>query len=67
MVDKTGFRIVKVFHWGLLPATDNHMPLPPWLLVKLENWFSRRRFLQPLAQNAIIVCAKARKEDNAGL
>jgi len=58
LVGGAGFRIVKIFHWGLLPATDNHMPLPSSLLVRLENWASRRRLLRPLAQNTIIVCAK---------
>ena len=59
MVDEAGFRITKIFHWGLLPATDNHMPVPPWLLVRFENWASRYRLLRPLAQNIIIVCTKA--------
>jgi predicted TPR repeat methyltransferase len=58
LVDEAGFRIIKIFHWGLLPATDNHMPLPPSLLVRLENRASRCRLLRPLAQNTIIVCAK---------
>ena len=58
LVDEAGFRIVKIFHWGLLPATDNHMPLPSSLLVRLENWASRHCTLRPLAQNTIIVCAK---------
>lgn len=58
LVDKAGFHIVKIIHWGLLPATDNHMPLPSSLLVRFENWASRYRLLRPLAQNIIIVCAK---------
>lgn len=60
LVEGVGLRIVERHAWGLLPATDNHLPLPRAILGPLENGISKAGVFRPFAQNVIFVCTRAR-------
>ena len=60
LVTQAGLRIVDTHYWGVIPATDNRMPLPGPLLVRIEDWLSRWRVFHPLADNVLVICARAR-------
>lgn len=59
-VRSAGLRVLERHAWGVLPATDNRLPLPGAILGPLENGLSRIPLLRPLSQDVIFVCAKNR-------
>jgi len=54
----SGLRILDSYHWGVIPATDEHMPLPRSWLAAIEDGLSRCRVFRSLAQNVIFVCGR---------
>lgn len=65
LVAQAGLCIVGTHYWGVIPATDNRMPLPGRLLVRIEDWLSRWRVFHPLAQNVVVICAPTRPAPQA--
>lgn len=55
---KAGLEIVKVYHAGLLPITENHFILPTPFLRFIESIASACPFCRDLSQYLIFVCKK---------
>jgi predicted TPR repeat methyltransferase len=58
LLASSGLRILDTYHWGLIPATDEHAPLPRSWLAAIEDGLSRCRVFRSLAQNVIFVCGR---------
>jgi hypothetical protein len=58
LAKEAGLKIVKVYHIGLLPITENHFILPTPLLKFIENIASACPFCRDLSQYLIFVCKK---------
>lgn len=56
LVSRKGLAVKDVFHFGVLPATENRLLLPRPLLRRTEFFLARLRLLTYLGQNLIYVC-----------
>ncbi len=59
LTKEAGLKIVKVYHIGLLPITENHFILPTSLLKSIESIASVCPFCRDLSQYLILVCKKS--------
>ena len=66
LVTQADLRIVDTHYWGVIPATDNRMPLPGRMLARIEDRLSGWRVFHPLAQNVVVICAQTREAPRDG-
>ena len=52
-----GLRIVKTYHTGVFPSSENRQIIPPFLLTVIETIASKFKPLEYLAENILYVCA----------
>ena len=58
LVSMVNLDIEEIFHFGILPAAENRLILPRFLLEPLEFFLSRWTILAYLGQNLIYICRK---------
>jgi len=58
LINETGFEIIETFHRSVFPILNEKTKFNVSKIEKLENWFSSRKSLRPLARNVIYVCKK---------
>ena len=60
LVKEAGLHIDRVYHLAVLPFADHRMWLSERVVASMERVLSRTSLAQPLAQNLIYVCRRAR-------
>ena len=59
LVAGAGLRISRVYHLGVLPATEKTMPVPASVMLPVEQAARRVAALRPLANDLIYVCSRS--------
>ena len=59
LASAAGLRIEQEYALGSLPFTDRHMPLPGWLLGRIERVLSLVPGISAMAQDIIYLCTRA--------
>lgn len=58
LVNKAGLEVTDVYHMCVLPASEEHLPLPVYLLRPLETLLGRFGLLRSFSENLVFVCRK---------